>query len=132
MVEIYTDGASRGNPGKSACSFIFVEDKKVTLIKAFYLGTATNNIAEYSAIIKALEEAKKSKLNEIKVTSDSKLIILQIRKEYKTKAKHLEELNKKVLAVTKSFKKIEFKNVTRENKYIRLADKLCNLILDNS
>jgi ribonuclease HI len=132
MVEIYTDGASRGNPGKSACSFIFVEDKKVTLIKAFYLGTATNNIAEYSAIIKALEEAKKSKLNEIKVTSDSKLIILQIRKEYKTKAKHLEELNKKVLAITKSFKKIEFENVERENKYVQLADKICNILLDNS
>jgi len=132
MVEIYTDGASRGNPGKSACSFIFVEDKKVTLIKAFYLGTATNNIAEYSAIIKALEEAKKSKLNKIKVTSDSKLVILQIRKEYKTRAKHLEELNKKVLAITKSFKKVEFENVERENKYVQLADKICNILLNNS
>jgi len=102
------------------------------LMQAEYLGISTNNVAEYKAIIKALEEAKRSFFDEIKLISDSKLVILQIRKEYKTKAKHLEELNKKVLAITKSFKKIEFKNVTRENKYIRLADKLCNLMLDNS
>jgi len=132
MIEIYTDGASRGNPGKSACSFVFVENKEIVLMQAEYLGISTNNVAEYKAIIKALEKAKRSFFDEIKLISDSELVILQIRKEYKTKAKHLEELNKKVLAITKSFKKIEFKNVTRENKYIRLADKLCNLMLDNS
>jgi ribonuclease HI len=132
MVEIYTDGAARGNPGKSACSFVFVENKKVILLNAFYLGISTNNTAEYKAIIKALEEAKELSHNEIKIISDSKLVILQIRKQYKTKAEHLEALNRKVLEISKNFNKIEFENVARENKYIQLADKICNLLLDNS
>jgi ribonuclease HI len=132
MIEIYTDGASRGNPGKSACSFVFVKNKKAIVLKAFYLGTLTNNVAEYNGIIKALEEAKELNFNNIKIISDSKLVISQIKKEYKIKAKHLEELSKKVLEISENFEKLEFENVKRENKYIQLADKLCNILLDNS
>ncbi len=130
MIEIYTDGASRGNPGNSASSFLFVKSNKVLFFSSEYIGEKTNNIAEYTAIINALKSAVKKRAKEIILTSDSELVISQITGSYKVKAEHLKKLHNEVIILSKKFKQIEFKHARRENKYIKIADKLCNMILD--
>lgn len=131
MIDIYTDGASRGNPGKSASSFIFVDNRKIILMHVFYIGVSTNNVAEYNAIIKALEEAEKEAYKEMRLFSDSELVVKQIKGDYRTNAKHLTELNKRIDDLSKRFKKVEFEHIKRDHKYISLADKLCNYLLDS-
>ncbi len=130
MVEIYTDGASRSNPGDSASSFLFVKDNKVIFFSSEYIGKSTNNVAEYKAIINAMENAVKEELKEVILTSDSKLVISQITGTYKVKAEHLKKLHNKITVLSKKFIRIEFRHSRRENKYIKIADKLCNMILD--
>jgi len=132
MIEIYTDGASRGNPGKSAFAFIFVKNGKVILLRAEYIGKTTNNVAEYKAIISALSEAVNRSIKKVLLTSDSKLVISQIKGMYKIKALHLKKLNEKVKGLVPKFEIVGFKNIPRENRFISIADKLCNTILNLS
>ena len=73
MVEIYTDGASRGNPGKSAFSGVIVKKRQIVKIYSELLGISTNNVAEYSAIIEALEEGYLLKESKVTIFSDSEL-----------------------------------------------------------
>ncbi len=131
MIEIYTDGASRGNPGDSASSFVFVKNGIVFKFSSFYLGNATNNIAEYRAIIFALEDALSSGFREVLLISDSELVISQINGKYKVRAVHLKELFEKVQEIAKRFSFIEFRHERRKNKFIAVADKLCNIMLDS-
>ncbi len=131
MIEIYTDGASRGNPGESASSFVFVKNGTVFKFSSVRLGKATNNVAEYKAIIFSLKEALSFEFKEVLLISDSELVISQINGVYKVKAKHLKQLIKEVLALSAQFSKIEFRHEKRENKFVKIADKLCNLMLDS-
>jgi len=130
MFEIYTDGASRGNPGESAISYLIKGDG---VLKVFseYIGLHTNNEAEYKAIIAGLTYAEKIGIKEVLLVSDSELIVLQLQGKYKVKAVNLKSLNQKTGELLKSFEKYEIKNVKRENKYIRIVDRLCNIVLDN-
>jgi ribonuclease HI len=137
MLSIYTDGGSRGNPGKSACSFIAVKDKEIIHEEAKFLGIKTNNEAEYNAIIIALKWLdkdnrldEKEKL-EIEIISDSELIIKQINGRYKIKKKHLIELNNQIKELCIG-KKFLFLNSRRENEFISRADLLVNKKLDES
>jgi ribonuclease HI len=134
MIRIYTDGGSRGNPGKSACAFLIIkEDKEVYSISKF-LGIKTNNEAEYHAIINALNWVENNKEDkEIKLFSDSELVIKQINGEYKIKKTHLKELNKKVRdLIEENDFDIKFSNVKRENRFISQADFLLNNELDKN
>jgi len=98
MIKIYTDGASRGNPGESAFAFIFTEKGKVIFLSAEYIGSATNNIAEYMAIISALREAGEKNIDRASLISDSELVISQINGTYKTKAtlKNYQKIEEKI------------------------------------
>jgi len=130
---IYTDGASRGNPGRSASGYIILDDSNKLLSKEiFYDGRKTNNFAEYMAIIAALEKAAQlyGYENNIILTSDSELVIKQINGIYKVKDKHLKVLNKRAKNLAKSFKSCRFQNAKRANKYISLVDKELNRLLD--
>lgn len=129
MLEIYTDGASRGNPGPSAYAFIFVYDKKIIKLKSGLINFATNNIAEYTAIFEALKEAKNDGYSEISVLSDSMLTISQLNGVYKIKSENLKNLHKKVIEIANSFDKITFTHTPRGNQYIKIVDYLCTLIL---
>jgi ribonuclease HI len=129
MLEIYTDGASRGNPGKSAIAYVFVKAGKVVELHSEKIDDATNNIAEYKAIIKALTEANSRGYNEINLFSDSLLVISQIRGDFKIKSPHLLQLLNEVNTTSKNFQTIEFRHVDRENKFIKIADNLCTIIL---
>lgn len=130
MVEVYTDGASRGNPGESASSFLIVENGKVIFFSSAYIGKNTNNVAEYQAIINALTYATAKKIKRAILTSDSELVISQIIGKYRVKAEHLKKLYSAVMLLSKNFDYIKFQHSKRENQYITIADKLCNLMLN--
>jgi ribonuclease HI len=129
MVEIYTDGASRGNPGRSAFSGVIVKKRQIVKIYSELLGISTNNVAEYSAIIKALEEGYLLKESKVTIFSDSELAISQINGLYKVKAPHLVGLLRVVQQKRSLFESVNFEHVSRENNYTRIADKLCSFIL---
>jgi len=130
----FTDGASRGNPGEAACGFLIVGITKEP--KVFHLGKATNNIAEYQAIIKLLEFINKEgiKNKKIKVISDSKLVVNQINKKFKVKNKVLRALLLRVENLKEELKKksveIQFENKSRQEKGIKIVDKELNKFLD--
>lgn len=133
MIKIYTDGGSRGNPGKSAGAFIVVKSNEITYEQTKFLKIATNNESEYNAIISALIWIKDSEFRneQINLFSDSELVIKQINGDYKIKKEHLQILNKKVIELIKENDiKISFSNLRREDKFISRADFLVNQELD--
>jgi len=130
---IYTDGASRGNPGKSASGYLILDSSNKPLLKeVFYNGRKTNNFAEYMAIIAALEKVAKlyGYENNVTLTSDSEVAVKQINGLYKVKEKHLKELNKRVIELASKFKSCKFQNAKRENKFIAMVDRELNRFLD--
>ncbi len=130
FLKIYTDGAVRGNPGPAAYAFIFVQNDEIIHKESRFIGNATNNTAEYQAIIQALKAADKFHRGYLKVFSDSNLAIQQINKKWKINASHLKKLCREVYSLTEKYKKVEFFHVSRDNRYIQKCDKLCNSRLD--
>ena len=131
---IYTDGGSRGNPGPAGIGVVI---KGPAEIKKYgeYIGEATNNEAEYQAVIFALKKLKqligkeKSKSEaEIEVHLDSELLANQLNGEYKIKEKRLQELFLEVWNLKQDFKSVGFKYIPREDN--RGADRLVNQALD--
>jgi ribonuclease HI len=129
-LEVYTDGASRGNPGPAAYGFIFVKNNEIILEESKTMGTTTNNTAEYYAIISALTRAQEFATESVIVCSDSELVIKQINNQYRITKPHLARLREELATVQKNFRDIRFRNVPRENIFIRRCDELCNQALD--
>jgi ribonuclease HI len=130
ILKVYTDGASRGNPGPAASAFIVVQSSKILFSDVQYINHATNNVAEYNAIINALNFVKDTFSGEIEINSDSNLAIQQINGKWKINYPHLAKLQKEILTIGKKFQHIKFTHVHRENHFIRKCDELCNLKLD--
>jgi len=128
MIEIYTDGGSRGNPGKSACAFVVFKDKVEIVTKHFYLGIKTNNQAEYEGLIKGLEYAKESNYTNVKFFSDSELMVKQLKKLYKVKDEGIKILYDKAEKIISQFESFEITHVRRELN--KRADLLVNKCLD--
>ncbi len=132
---IYTDGASRGNPGKSASGFAVYEGEKLIKEDVLYNNIATNNYAEYKAVIGALTWCKNNLKNikEVNCTvySDSQLVVNQLNRAYKVKSERILELYRKVNEIAKDFKGIKFVNVRRSDPKIERVDKNINLFLDD-
>ena len=114
MITLYTDGAARGNPGPSASGYMAHRDGKVVSKHFSYNGVETNNYAEYRAVILALEWCRDSlkdpKETDIRLYSDSELVIRQINGRYKVKSGKLMEMNGIVRTLASHFKKLEFVN----------------------
>jgi len=84
---LYTDGGSRGNPGPAAAGFVLTDrHRHVYLAQAFFLGEATNNIAEYTALLKGLQAARQMNVEKVLIRSDSELMVRQVKGEYKVKS----------------------------------------------
>lgn len=133
MIYIYTDGASRSNPGKSASGYRIFDEKHNLLVKhSFYNGIRTNNEAEYLAIIAALEKAAAEfgYDEEIELYSDSQLVVRQINDVYKVRESGLKELNRKAVELVRKFKSCRLESVSREDRHISAVDKDLNLLLD--
>ena len=129
-LNIFTDGAARGNPGPAAYAFLFFHNDTIIHQGSEYIGTVTNNTAEYKAIINALKAAEKFHRGHIQVFSDSNLAVQQINRKWKTNYSHLSELCSEVYQLCNKYDKVEFFHVSRNNDYIQECDKLCNFQLD--
>lgn len=130
FLKIYTDGAARGNPGPAAYAFIFVQNAEIIHEESGLIGKATNNTAEYQAIIHALKAADKFHRGHLQIFSDSNLAIQQINKKWKINYPHLKELCMEVYSLSEKYEKVEFYYVSRDNRYIQKCDELCNSRLD--
>ncbi|HET9850246.1 MAG TPA: reverse transcriptase-like protein [Candidatus Saccharimonadales bacterium] len=126
---IYTDGGSRGNPGDSACAFIICKMDEIVVEKSgYYMGTATNNQAEYYGMIKGLERARDLGIDKVDLMSDSQLVVNQMNGFYKVKNQELAPLHHQLKELSDSFEHISFTHVPRELN--KIADKEVNRILD--
>jgi len=132
ILKIYADGASRKNPGPSAYAFIFVKGEEIIYSESKYLGNATNNVAEYRAAIEALKKAVEYTRWKVEVHSDSELFVNQINGVWRIKKNHLKELYDEVRQPKDRFEQVTFYHVSRENKFIKKADRLCSECLDKN
>jgi len=125
----YIDGASRGNPGPAAAGFILNDATGTRLqAKAFCLGRTTNNVAEYTSIVKALEAAKQIGAKQISVFSDSELLVRQINGQYKVKSELIRPLFQQAIELLGEFEDSDVRFVPREKN--KEADKLVNQALN--
>lgn len=128
---LYTDGGARGNPGPAGIGVVILDDKKNKVKEIYkYIGEATNNVAEYNAIIHGLEEALLLKAKEVIVHLDSELVTRQLNGEYKVKDAGLKPLFEKALSCLKSFDSFEIRHVERSKN--KEADKLVNKAINLS
>ena len=130
MIQVYIDGASRGNPGLAGIGIVIVQPKLHKRIMQYreFIGIATNNQAEYKALIKALELLKALGISRAKIFSDSQLLVKQLRGEYKVRNPELKKLFNEVKKREKFFESIEYKHIPREKNYH--ADRLANEAID--
>lgn len=127
----YTDGAARGNPGESGIGVVFKDEQGGIVSKLYgYIGEATNNVAEYTALIACLKNAPKTECSKLIVHSDSELMVRQLLGQYKVKDPNLKLMFQKVhLLLAKASFEFEIKHVGRE--FNKEADQLANLAIDS-
>lgn len=123
------DGASRGNPGDASYGVIINFNGKKYVLKNF-LGIATNNEAEYEALLAVLNWAFKNKIEFLKVFSDSKLLVEQIKGKYKVRSENLKKLHQKAIEDIKKIPKFQIYYIKRE--FNKEADKVANECLDEN
>ncbi len=135
-IVIYTDGGSRGNPGKAAIGVVFCNEKE-EIIKSFgeYLGDhLTNNDAEYQAVIFALKKFKSvfgkavAEVSEVEVRSDSELLVNQMNGKYKIENEKIQKFFMEIWNLKIDFESVKFKAIPREKN--KEADRLVNEVLD--
>ncbi|MFQ5800413.1 MAG: ribonuclease HI family protein [Candidatus Hydrothermarchaeales archaeon] len=128
---IYSDGGSRGNPGDAGIGIV-ISKTDGTILYEFkrYIGRKTNNQAEYTALIKALEMAKGYGAERVTCFMDSELVVKQLNGEYRVKNPTLKTMFQKVRALERGFEKVAYTYVPRENDKIQIADRLVNEAID--
>jgi ribonuclease HI len=127
---LYTDGGARGNPGPGAIGVI-IKNSEGKVIKEVgkFIGRATNNEAEYKAIVEGLKECKDKKATSLECFLDSLLVVNQLKGDFKVKDKKMKVLWNEVKDLEKSFKEVLYHHIPREKNY--LADKVVNEVLDS-
>jgi ribonuclease HI len=126
---LWTDGGSRGNPGPAAYAFVLeAEDGTVLDARGEAIGVATNNVAEYSALVAGLGEAVARGVDELEVHSDSELMVKQMRGEYRVKNRDLQALFLDASRLARELGRVTYMHVRREHN--ELADRLVNEALD--
>ena len=126
---IQTDGGSRGNPGPAAGGFLLSDpDGTRRAAKAFFLGHTTNNVAEYTALVRALEAAAEMGATEVTVYSDSELMVRQLNGRYKVKSDLIRPLFEQASELLTRFARHDIRHVMREKN--KEADALVNRAMD--
>ncbi len=126
---LYTDGGSRGNPGPAAFAYVLSDaDGTVLEARGEAIGIATNNVAEYRALVAGLESAGTHAVERLEVRSDSELMVKQMRGEYRVKNKDLQELFLLASRAARAVGAVTYVHVRREHN--ELADRLVNEALD--
>ena len=123
-LEIYIDGASKGNPGPSGIGVVICRDGRTIKNIASFIGNTTNNIAEYTALIYGLQEGLMLKVERIKINTDSQLLYRQLKRIYKIKNPNILGLYNQVQHLISAFNQISINHIPREAN--RGADKLAN------
>lgn len=125
----YIDGGARGNPGPAGYG-VHIEDEHGALIAEFngFLGSATNNIAEYNGLLAALRYAREHGHQVIRIKSDSELLVKQMRGEYRVKHPGLQPLYHEAQSMTRTLDRVVYEHVRREQN--KAADRLANEAMD--
>ena len=129
--KIYTDGASRGNPGKAGAGGIILDSSGVLVGSiSEYLGVQTNNYAEYKALELTLELAIRNNMKKISVFMDSRLVVEQLNNNWKVKNENLLIIYSRILLLLKNFESVTIKHIYRIHN--QEADLLANKAIDNT
>ncbi len=131
MTTAYTDGGSRGNPGPAGYG-VRIEDGEGELLEELYefLGTATNNVAEYRGLLAALRWARDHGLTSLRVRSDSELLVKQMKGVYRVKNPGLQPLHQEAQQLARQIGRVVFEHVRREQN--AEADRLANKAMDEA
>jgi ribonuclease HI len=128
---LFTDGGARGNPGPAAFAYVLeAEDGTVLDARGQGMGVATNNQAEYRALLAGLAKAAEVGVSELEVVSDSELLVKQMTGEYRVKNAVLRELSLEAARLARAVGRVRYRTVRREDN--ELADRLVNEALDAS
>jgi ribonuclease HI len=128
---LFTDGGARGNPGPAAAAYVLeADDGTVLAAHGEAIGVATNNVAEYRALVLGLAKARDMGVEELEVVSDSELLVKQMRGEYKVKNAALLELSLEATRLAGELGGVSYTAVRREHN--ELADRLVNEALDGA
>ncbi|HEX2044682.1 MAG TPA: ribonuclease HI family protein [Gaiellaceae bacterium] len=128
---LYTDGGARGNPGPAAAAYVLEGPDGTTLAAhGEAIGVATNNVAEYRALVAGLAKALELGLDDVEVVSDSELLVKQMRGEYRIKNAALIELSLEAARLGRRLGRVAYTAVRREHS--ELADRLVNEALDGA
>jgi ribonuclease HI len=130
VMNIYIDGASRGNPGPAAFAYVITRPEQAAIEEMGSLGISTNNQAEYTALVRALERAQQLGGGRLVIHSDSELLVKQMNGEYRVKNPDLLSLYHQAKQISRSFEQIAIRYVPRSQN--RRADLLCNEALDST
>lgn len=126
---LWTDGGARGNPGPAAFAYVLeAEDGTVLDARGEAIGVATNNVAEYSALVAGLARAVEAGIRELEVRSDSELMVKQMLGEYRVKNRDLQSLFLDASRAAREIGRVTYTHVRREHN--ELADRLVNEALD--
>ena len=132
-LKTYTDGGARGNPGPAAVGVLVCDEQgEILLEHCETIGEATNNVAEYRALIEGLKRALELKASQVECYLDSELVVKQLRGEYKLKHYNMQKLFDEVRKMERNFRQVSYTHVRREEGNMRRADQLVNLALDES
>lgn len=126
---LFADGGSRGNPGPAASGAVLLDagGELVEEVSA-YLGVATNNVAEWKAVLLGLRAARERGVRRLAIRLDSELVVKQLQGEYRVKHADLQPLYRRALALLRQFEHIDLRHVPRKQN--ALADRLVNRVLD--
>jgi len=129
LVQLYIDGAARGNPGPAGIGVVIKSENDETLLEVSdYIGKTTNNVAEYMALIRGLEETMDMGNKSVEVYSDSELLVKQIKGEYKVKNEGLVPLYHHLMSLIKKLNHFSISHTVREEN--QHADELANRGID--
>ncbi len=128
---LHTDGGARGNPGPAGIGVVLTDPEGNVLEERYAgIGSTTNNVAEYSALVAGLEKALELGVTELDVVSDSELLVKQMTGEYRVKNAALQELSLEAARLARQLERVSYRAVRREHN--DLADKLVNEALDSA
>ncbi len=126
---LFADGGSRGNPGPAAGAAVLIDPSGELLEEiGAYLGIATNNVAEWTALVLGLEAASKRGIQRLAVRLDSELVVKQLRGEYRVKHAGLQPFYRRAQQLLRGFAEVEIRHVPRKQNAV--ADRLVNRLLD--
>jgi ribonuclease HI len=126
---IHTDGAARGNPGPAGAG-AFIQDEQGAVVSedCRYLGEATNNVAEYEALLLGLERARELGARQLEIRTDSQLVVRQLTGQYRVRNPVLQRLHARVRQLADEFESVAYRHVPREQN--GEADRLANRAID--